>query len=93
MKVILAIDMPESCKECRFCGFGGLYLEQYVCYLTGDHSEDSHLVGCPLRPLPEKKVPHFDPNDSTYDEKRERFIMNEINGYNRCIDEITGEAE
>ena len=55
MKVILAIDMPESCKECRFCGFGGLYLEQYVCYLTGDHSEDSHLVGCPLRPLPEKK--------------------------------------
>ena len=56
MKAILVLDMPSDCAECQFCGFGGKNLEKYVCCLTGEHSEDSHLVGCPLRPLPTDKI-------------------------------------
>ena len=55
MKAILLIDMPNDCTECQFCGRGGRNLERYVCCLTREHSEDSHLVGCPLRPLPKEQ--------------------------------------
>lgn len=51
-KSILVIDTPKDCAECHFCGFGGRNLEKYVCCLTGEHSESTHLVGCPLKPLP-----------------------------------------
>lgn len=51
MKAILITDMPSSCAECQFCGRGGRNLERYVCCLTGEHSEEPHLVGCPLQPL------------------------------------------
>lgn len=54
MKAILIVDMPSDCAECEFCGFGGRNLEKYVCCLTREHSEEPHLVGCPLKPMPEK---------------------------------------
>lgn len=44
---------------------------------------------CPLKFLPTKKVPVFDPNDC--DIEKEKQIIYEIAGYNRCIDEILGE--
>ena len=93
MKAILVIDMPKSCKECFLCGIGGEDLGQYVCSLTGEHSESPHLVGCPLRPLPQKKV-----GDDLYerygswtpsDEKEVYYRV----GFNDCLDEITGETE
>ncbi len=56
------------------------------------NEENEWVEDVVIKPLPQKKVPHFDPNASTYDEERERSIMNEIDGYNRCIDEITGEV-
>ena len=88
MKAILVIDMPNNCEECNIIYFQG-HGERSTCD-SGDWSKRPSW--CPLRPLPKKKAPHFDPNDSTYDEERERSIMNEIDGYNRCIDEITGEV-
>ena len=80
MKAVLVIDMPKSCKECFLCGFGGANLEQYVCSLTGEHSEDPHLVGCPLRPLPSFKA--VDLNDT-------RDVVMFCHGWNDCLEEIT----
>lgn len=84
MKAVLVIDMPKSCKECFLCGIGGEDLGQYVCSLTGEHSESSHLVGCPLRPLPQRK-------ETDGHEPFEVFMHRE--GWNECIDAITGETE
>lgn len=100
-KSILIVDTPKSCGDCRFCD----YIEPIkssIC--TADPAKmfkmrDEGAIysildeRCPLRPLPQKKVPYFDPNANTYDEEKERSIMNEIDGYNRCIDEIVGEIE
>lgn len=84
MKAVLVIDMPKSCKECFLCGIGGEDLGQYVCSLTGEHSESPHLVGCPLRPLPNKQETA---RDEAYSVEDYRI------GYNACLAEITGETE
>jgi hypothetical protein len=91
-KSIVVFNTPTKCNDCYFNGY-----RWNVCILT-DEDIDEYVnpnktkpEWCPLRPLPRKKVPYFDPNANTYDEEEERSIMNEIDGYNRCIDEITGE--
>lgn len=84
-KAVLVIDMPKSCKECIFCGFGGINLEQYVCSLTGVHSESPHLIGCPLRPLPDRENPTR-LKDGTYFKAYDT-------GWNDCLDAIMGETE
>lgn len=85
MKSILVIDTPSSCLLCPLnqnlkCGISRELVEM-----------NNRPSWCPLKPLPYKKAPYFDPNANTYDEEKERSIMNEIDGYNRCIDEILGE--
>lgn len=78
MKAILVIDMPKNCDECQFCGRGGRNLERYVCSLTGEHSEDIHLVGCPLKPIPQK-IEEWE--TSTFSSSYEK-------GWNDCLKEI-----
>lgn len=82
MKAILVVDMPNTCEECQFCGRGGKNLERYVCSLTGEHSEDIHLVGCPLKPLPKKREEEFITTFGT----KGRDAMAE--GWNACLEEI-----
>ena len=41
--------------------------------------------------MPKRKIALFDPNHCDMEE--EIKIIHEINGYNRCIDEILGETE
>lgn len=77
MKAILMIDMPKNCDECQFCGRGGRNLERYVCSLTGEHSEDIHLVGCPLKPLPARP-------DVIPIKEEEAYVF----GWNDCLKEI-----
>lgn len=81
MKAILVIDMPNGCDECQFCGFGGKDLEKYVCCLTREHSDDTHMVGCPLKPMPKR----FEPTIIT------DYCLGSADGWNACIDEILGE--
>ena len=85
MKAILVIDMPSDCAECQFCGWGGINLEKYVCCLTKEHSEEPHLVGCPLKPMPEKKEgkKKFSWNCCEYTE----FTEFE-DGWNACLEEV-----
>ena len=47
MRVLINMEMPTSCAECRFCG-------EY-CYAKGDEDAQSNL-SCPLVPVP----PHGD---------------------------------
>lgn len=78
MKAVLVInDMPKSCEECQFCGRGGINLERYVCSLTGEHSKDTHLVDCPLKPLSQKKQ-----------DGEEDYEYGYIDGWNDCLKEI-----
>ena len=44
-----------------------------------------------LKPMPKRKLALFNPNHCDMEE--EIKIIQEINGYNRCIDEILGETE
>ena len=90
MKAILVIDYtPSSCLECP-C----IDVEFRVCKAHEGYEEPSiyrRPDWCPLRPLPTKKVPVFDPNHC--DIEKEILIIHEIDGYNRCLDEIMGETE
>lgn len=84
MKAILVIDMPKECDGCP-C------LNQKLWECQADkkrRSSDVRPSWCPLKPMPSKKVPVFDPNSASYDEEYEKRIMDEINGWNSCIEEI-----
>lgn len=88
--IILIDDMPSKCYSCRFDDF------DYRCKLTGfDHKDcvtkGTRDIRCPLKPMPTKKKPLFDPDHCDIEE--EIKIVHEIVGYNRCIDEIMGETE
>jgi len=79
MKVIAVIDKPDCWLDCKMIEYKNT-INSYVCHL------DSHVVSaeimeqycknmCPLRPLPLRSVWRDDYGD----------------GWNDCLDEITGE--
>ena len=93
--MILLRRVPDRCFDCQFSRViadGGLTETQ--CTLTQDWNEMgtcSRHIRCPIRLTPTKKVPVFDPNHC--DIEKEKLIIHEIDGYNRCIDETFGETE
>lgn len=53
--LIRGMEMPTSCVNCRFSGFGGLRNERVVCMHTGSNAymnEVQYLDDCPLVPVP-----------------------------------------
>ena len=103
MKSILIIDTPNNCSECQFCGWGGRNLEKYVCSLTREHSEEPHLVGCPLKPLPKKlyveasQIEDVMHTEMSIDNLTAKIILDTDKlfalGWNACLEKITGETE
>ena len=52
---IKGMEMPTSCVNCRFSGFGGLRNERVVCMHTGSNAYVNavqYLDDCPLIPVP-----------------------------------------
>lgn len=96
MKGMLVFDMPDCCGNCQLLQqwYDDEHEEWYeMCFYRYCKIEntESKLNICPIKPLPEKKVPVFEPNDCDIEE--EIKIIHEIEGYNRCIDEILGETK
>lgn len=81
MKAILVIDMPASCKQCRFRDVEGCSVDDCAKNNDGSLVIDRYIYdlkrhgSCPLKPIPQR-----------YDEG----IMREQKGWNKCIDEILG---
>ena len=90
MKAILVIDMPMMCCECKFFRFANnddWGSSETICTINGKHCEngiDYKLRVCPLRPLPQRKEEGY-PNDD--------YTIGKADGWNACLDEITGETE
>lgn len=98
-KVIAVMDKPENCQSCVFgvCKYSlplSKNTKGYYCQLLPkeqrvvqdfDYDAVVHLDNCPLVPLPEKKE-----SDTVMDHDID-FGMAE--GWNACIDAITGERE
>ena len=96
MKAVLVIDeMPKECYLCQFayCDNRVTYqTEEWFCtalsdtnitnVVNADKSEKQIKDNCPLRPLPKKKTPSGSDLFNDY-----------VNGWNDCVDEITGETE
>lgn len=73
MKAILVIDeMPNVCENCLLNIDG----------LCAGTREPIHSIGCPLKPMPEKRE-----NLGT------AYSVAHTNGWNACLAEITGETE
>ena len=79
-KSILVIDTPNNCTECPL-------LQDYQCSPLGEMQNfvDIGRNGrCPLRPLPEA---------NTWDVTENGHVTEFAEGWNACLDEITGETE
>jgi hypothetical protein len=96
-KSILVIDTPENCDECRLMREHFDHCYGWIKECIGSGIDDCIVFKrkledyCPLKPMPSKKAPVFDPNSSSYDEEYEKRIIDEISGWNECINEILGE--
>ena len=79
-KSILVIDTPKNCMECKMSGLYGSW-----CHIIGDTYVKNGLDiadDCPLKPLPQKV--EMDLNE---------YYKGVADGWNDCIDSITGETE
>ena len=79
MKAILVIDMPESCTSCLL----GIYNKKWFCLDTNKDIDvtDRYNIPdwCPLKPMPKRA---FIDQGVPFNE-----------GWNACLDAITGETE
>lgn len=90
-KALFVMDMPESCMDCQFCYEYHEGIEA-CCTVTREPSNDDmyriikedYCQGkpdwCPLKPMPEKKNFWSEEHGGKFSE-----------GWNACIDAITGE--
>lgn len=94
-KSVFIVDTPENCVDCIFCQEYRTKSREYAyCYVTnGDSENDMKLIDCihgyrqfkpdwcPLMDLPEKDNGDYPANTSD---------AGFVEGWNQCIDEITG---
>ena len=88
-KAVLVIDMPENgCMDCDICRE---FLLKTICGITGNGVAGNRERGgfpdwCPLVPVPEKITEPIDTDDVGKD-----YSQGTMDGWNACIDAITGE--
>ena len=97
-KSIVVVNTPETCVDCIFCQEYRTKSREYAyCYVTNGDSENDiklidHIYGyrqskpdwCPLMDLPGKDNGDYPANTSD---------AGFAEGWNQCIDEITGGRE
>lgn len=92
-KVVLVMDMPESCSKCKFLyEFQGIKKCQLMNVLNGGlarlsqntFTEKRHEK-CPLRELPEKKAPD---NELALSPMLKEHICEFERGWNACLDAV-----
>lgn len=83
MKAVLVIDKAESCTSCML----GIFNKKWFCLATTKDIDicDRYNIPtwCPLKPLPQKGFGDADDIEQT----------SYFDGWNECLDEITGETE
>ena len=84
MKAILVIDKPVNCWQCP-C------YSDYDCNVLNECIFDDYgnprNIQCPLKPMPSKRK---NPITKTFGTP---FNKGQVQGWNDCIDKITGETE
>ena len=80
MRSTLVIETPDKCKDCPLSYWG---IDGLNCKPLRKMIEDDKPDWCPLRPIPKKVINEYDEDDHQY--------FND--GWNACIDAITGETE
>ena len=84
--VVLIMDMPPVCGCCKM--YRGNYFTggECTCLITGDKVELNNKADtCPLRELPERETEMTDADDLGKD-----YVRGTMDGWNACLDEITG---
>ena len=97
MKAILILDMPKSCGECPFRT--SLSAEHLVCTATLPRLRIDPMAvkyikehKCPLKPIPDKdEVLSIEEYRKANSRERVQSDFNE--GFNYCLETITGETE
>jgi hypothetical protein len=94
MKAVLVVDMPTTCEDCPCCithenQYGDIVSARCGAIYKGwidERTFEKHKL-CPLKPIPRKKQKR-----TTHEIKGAVKNLIAI-GYNRCLDDITGDEE
>lgn len=87
MKAILVIDTPKDCYGCP-C-YQGMSGDSFCGVLNEDTmiNTDTKPKHCPLKPMPQKKIL------MKFEDRENKEYECLVRGYNKCIDDISGEQE
>ena len=85
-RVILVLDMPESCLKCPMCnGNDECILQDEDANFRASDSWEELKKGCPLEEVPQKKEPQ---KINPYEMNMIEYNKGYRKGYNDCIDYI-----
>ncbi len=87
MKSILVIDTPKDCYDCP-CSNEGCYLCQISRRQLEDDFQEKRPSWCPLKKLPSNKEIKGD-----WENVVDVWIDGANYGYNKCLNDISGEKE
>ena len=87
MKSILVIDTPKDCYDCP-CSNEGCYLCQISRRQLEDDFQEKRPSWCPLKELPSNKEIKGD-----WENVVDVWIDGANYGYNKCLNDISGETE
>lgn len=90
-KAILIIDLPMMCAECPMFTWASRdnYKDGFCTHSHKLVKFDLRPLDCPLKPMPQKKEETF----AYWIGKGCNDAESYINGWNACLEEITGETE
>lgn len=85
MKAVLITDMPDNCLDCKYCGWSNRNEDKRACMLMegwffNEDVSEKRSVLCPLKPMP-------------HELQAEWYTDGYKEGFNACLEEITGETE
>ena len=91
--VVKGMEMPENCLKCPmqfggWCFVAPSEIDERVAPTVDEAAEQGRPKWCPLKPLSQKQE-----LKKGWLKDGEEIMEAYINGYNACLDEITGETE
>ena len=84
MKAVLVLnEMPSNCLDCP-CEYDYMKCKATNYRLDYVNADVERPSWCPLKPMPKRKLHEYEQVDDEY---------GYVEGWNACLDEITGETE
>lgn len=92
---VLVVQTPNDCFECLYFSHRNDKCELAKRHFENCEGRENKPKWCPLRPLPEKKKTYYVQGMYNFNPPIPKDFLESVayEGWNACLDKITGETE